>query len=91
MRRDPSPAMLLLLLLMGIELATFTCSGRSGLKSDVAAAAREHGGAALRAARAPPRTAPGVGGGRDVGAWAPWAVQGESKRLVPQGPNPLHN
>ena len=80
--------MLLLLLLMGIELATFTCSGRSGLKSDVAAAAREHGGAALRAARAPPRTAPGVGGGRDVGAWA---VQGESKRLVPQGPNPLHN
>ena len=88
MRHAPSPAMLLLLLLMGIELATFTCSGR-GLKSDVAVAAREHGGAALWAARAPPRTAPGVGGGGgDVGAWA---VQGESKRLVPQGPNPLHN
>ncbi|OEL17480.1 hypothetical protein BAE44_0021505 [Dichanthelium oligosanthes] len=86
MRHAPSPAMLLLLLFLGIELATFACSCR-GLKSDVAAAARKHGGAALWAARAPPRTAPtGVGG--DTGAWA---VQGESKRLVPQGPNPLHN
>ncbi|PAN07292.1 hypothetical protein PAHAL_1G324300 [Panicum hallii] len=86
MRHAPSPAMLLLLLFMGIELTTFTCSGR-GLKSDVEAAAREHGGAALWTERVPPRTAPSVGGG-DVGAWA---AQGESKRLVPQGPNPLHN
>ncbi|CAL4886478.1 unnamed protein product [Urochloa decumbens] len=87
MRHAPSPAaMLLLLLLLGIELATVvTCSCR-GLKPDVAAAAvAKHGGAALRVARAPPRKALGVGGG---GAWA---AQGESKRLVPQGPNPLHN
>lgn len=77
--------MLLLLLFLGIELATVTCSCRL-LKPAVAAVAPEHGGGALWAARAPPRTAPGVGG--DAGAWA---VQGESKRLVPQGPNPLHN
>ncbi|CAL4968015.1 unnamed protein product [Urochloa decumbens] len=84
MRHAPSPAMLLLLLLLGIELSTVvTCSCR-GLKPDVAAA--KHGGAALRVARAPPRMALGLGGG--VGAWA---AQGESKRLVPQGPNPLHN
>ncbi|CAN6279332.1 unnamed protein product [Urochloa humidicola] len=87
MRHAPSPAMLLLLLLLGIELATVTCSCR-GLKPDVAAAAAvapKHGGDGLWVARAPPRTAPGVGG---VGARA---AQGESKRLVPQGPNPLHN
>ncbi|CAO2039843.1 unnamed protein product [Urochloa humidicola] len=83
MRRAPSPAMLLLLLLLGIELATVTCSCR-GLKPDVSAAGK-HGGAALWIARAPPRMALGAGG---VGAWA---AQGESKRLVPQGPNPLHN
>jgi hypothetical protein len=77
--------LLLLLLFLGIELATVTFCGC--LKPAVAAAAApKHGGAALRTARAPPRTAPGVGS--DAGSWA---VQGESKRLVPQGPNPLHN
>ena len=89
MRHAPSPAMLLLLLLLGIELATVTYISCRALKPDAATAARRHGGGAVlwTTVRAPPRTAPDVGG--DVGARA--AVQGESKRLVPQGPNPLHN
>lgn len=82
--------MLLLLLLLGIELmATFTYISCRALKPCAATAARKHGGAVLwTAVRAPPRRAPDVGG--DVGATAR-TVQGESKRLVPQGPNPLHN
>ncbi|KAF8692963.1 hypothetical protein HU200_039326 [Digitaria exilis] len=80
MRHAPSPAMLLLLLFLGI-----TCSCR-GLKSDAAAGVPKHGDAALWPARAPLQKAPGVVG--DAGAWA---GLGESKRLVPQGPNPLHN
>jgi hypothetical protein len=79
--------MLLLLLLLGIELATVTYISCRALKPDAATAARKHGGGAVWT-RAPPRTAPDDVGG-DVGARA--TVQGESKRLVPQGPNPLHN
>ncbi|WVZ74452.1 hypothetical protein U9M48_022631 [Paspalum notatum var. saurae] len=89
MRRAPSPAMLLLLLLLllflGVELAVFTYSRRA-LKPNVAAAARKHGGAVLRMVRAPPGTAPDVRGG-----FGAREVAQESKRLVPQGPNPLHN
>ncbi|KAJ1280140.1 hypothetical protein BS78_04G208500 [Paspalum vaginatum] len=83
MRHAPSPAMLLLLLLLlflGVELAAFTYSCRA-LKPSVS-----HRGAVLWSARSPPGTAPDVRG--DFGARE---VAQESKRLVPQGPNPLHN
>lgn len=76
------PATLLVVLLLATELATFTYGCRA-LKADVAvaaAAARKHRDTVLRT---PPPAAPGAG---EAGA-----VYGESKRLVPQGPNPLHN
>ncbi|CAD6260194.1 unnamed protein product [Miscanthus lutarioriparius] len=84
------PAMLLaMLLLLATELASFGCCGHGIPRADVAA--WRHGRVALAAtatttmagARATP---PSPTAARDAEA-----VLGESKRLVPQGSNPLHN
>ncbi|GJN02250.1 hypothetical protein PR202_ga19581 [Eleusine coracana subsp. coracana] len=85
------PAMLLaMLLLLASELATLSCGHRTP-RAEVAAWSRRHGRAAAAtttttttvAARAAPPAA-----AEDAEAAA---VLGESKRLVPQGSNPLHN
>ena len=86
------PTMLLaMLLLLATELAAFgCCSGHRIPRADVAAW-RRHGrvgppaGAAATTIAAASATAP-VAAARDAEA-----VLGESKRLVPQGSNPLHN
>ncbi|GJN26921.1 hypothetical protein PR202_gb14888 [Eleusine coracana subsp. coracana] len=86
------PAMLLaMLLLLASELATLSCGHRTP-RAEVAAWSRRHGRAAapttttttttVVARAAPPAAA------EDAEAAA---VLGESKRLVPQGSNPLHN
>ena len=83
------PAMLLaMLLLLAIELASFGCCGHRIPRADVAA--WRHGRVVAAAAtttmagvRATP---PSPAAARDAEA-----VLGESKRLVPQGSNPLHN
>jgi hypothetical protein len=74
------PAMLLaMLLLLASELTTLSCGHRT-LRADVAAR-RKH-------ARATTAAAPPSPACRDADEAA---VFGESKRLVPQGSNPLHN
>ena len=85
------PAMLLaMLLLLATELAAFgCCSGHRIPRADVAAW-RRHGRVPPAAATtttiaAASATAPAAAA-RDAEA-----VLGESKRLVPQGSNPLHN
>ncbi|KAK3154736.1 hypothetical protein QOZ80_2BG0194500 [Eleusine coracana subsp. coracana] len=86
MRKAPSPAtlMLLLILLLAIELPVFT----NGCRTPKSAEAPRHGGAVLWTARAPPSMVPP--GASNVDALA-LTMHGESKRLVPEGPNPLHN
>ena len=84
------PAMLLaMLLLLVIELASFGCCGHRIPRADVAA--WRHGRVALVAAATTTMagaraTPPSPAAARDAEA-----VLGESKRLVPQGSNPLHN
>ncbi|KAF8704022.1 hypothetical protein HU200_031507 [Digitaria exilis] len=78
--------LLAMLLLLASELAAFGCCGHRILRADVAAwrqspASSSTTTMAMEAARA---TAP-------VAARDAEAVLGESKRLVPQGSNPLHN
>jgi hypothetical protein len=72
--------LLLLLLLGAAELVTGACSCRA-LEAD-AASARKHGGTVLRRGPPPPASATAAAGG---------AAYDASKRMVPQGPNPLHN
>jgi hypothetical protein len=93
------PAMLLaMLLLLATELASFGCCGHRIPRADVAA--WRHGRVVLAAAAATTTTTtttrttmagaratpPSPTAARDAEA-----VLGESKRLVPQGSNPLHN
>lgn len=88
------PAMLLaMLLLLATELASFGCCGHRIPRADVAA--WRHGRVALSAAAAAATTT--MAGARATSpsptsaARDAEAVLGESKRLVPQGSNPLHN
>ncbi|KAL6911733.1 hypothetical protein ACP4OV_000538 [Aristida adscensionis] len=74
----PLLATLLAGALLATELHTFAYGGCSAMEADATAAAPEHGGAV-------PPAASGAGDAAVV------AVYGESKRLVPQGSNPLHN
>jgi hypothetical protein len=77
--------LVLLLLLAAAEPGTGSCSCRA-LKADAvvpaAAAARKHRSTVLRTGTPPAASATGEAGG---------AAYDESKRMVPQGPNPLHN
>uniref|UniRef100_A0ACD5YSB6 Uncharacterized protein n=1 Tax=Avena sativa TaxID=4498 RepID=A0ACD5YSB6_AVESA len=79
--------LLLLLLLVATELGTGACSCRA-LKADlvVSAAARKHGRTALPTGPPPPPPA-----SASVAGEAGGAAYDASKRMVPQGPNPLHN
>ncbi|CAL5069049.1 unnamed protein product [Urochloa decumbens] len=87
------PAMLLaMLLLLATELTTSGCCGHRIPRADVAAWRRQVRVASAGAPAAAATTtmaaatpAPAAAG-RDAEA-----VLGESKRLVPQGSNPLHN
>ncbi|KAF7017347.1 hypothetical protein CFC21_030804 [Triticum aestivum] len=88
MVRDTGGALHLLavlLLLLASELATFSCGHRIP-RADVAAWKR---GATPtgRTASTTTTTATRAGGAAADAA----AALGDSKRLVPQGPNPLHN
>uniref|UniRef100_A0A0E0K2V7 Uncharacterized protein n=1 Tax=Oryza punctata TaxID=4537 RepID=A0A0E0K2V7_ORYPU len=81
----PLPAVTFLVvvvvLLLANEVATFGYGCRALKQADCAMVATpKHGDTSLMRAAAPP--GPGEARG---------AVYGESKRLVPQGPNPLHN
>ncbi|CAN6235723.1 unnamed protein product [Urochloa humidicola] len=87
------PAVLLaMLLLLATELATFGCCGGHRIpRADVAAWRRQGrvpaaGAATMMTAAATPASATAPAAARDAEA-----VLGESKRLVPQGSNPLHN
>jgi hypothetical protein len=84
-----------MLLLLGTELDTFGCCGHRIPRPDDVVASRRHGPVAVAVAgrttttkttvrEAASATAP-------VAARDAEAVLGESKRLVPQGSNPLHN
>lgn len=86
------PTMLLaMLLLLATELASFGCCGHGIPRADVAA--WRHGRVAVPAAAttttagARATTSPSPTAARDDAE----AALGESKRLVPQGSNPLHN
>jgi hypothetical protein len=89
------PAMLLaMLLLLATELASFGCCGHRIPRADVAA--WRHGRVVLAAAAATTTTMTTMAGARatppsPTAAREAEAVLGESKRLVPQGSNPLHN
>ncbi|CAN6268653.1 unnamed protein product [Urochloa humidicola] len=82
------PAMLLaMLLLLATELATSGCCGHRIPRADVAAWRRQVRVEAVGAAATTTTAAtPAPAAARDAEA-----VLGESKRLVPQGSNPLHN
>ncbi|CAN6228979.1 unnamed protein product [Urochloa humidicola] len=86
------PAMLLaMLLLLATELATSGCCGHRIPRADVAAWRRQGrvasaGETTTMAAAATPASATAPAAAREAEA-----VFGESKRLVPQGSNPLHN
>ncbi|PAN39258.1 hypothetical protein PAHAL_7G231300 [Panicum hallii] len=81
--------LLAMLLLLATELAAFGCCGGHRIPRADVAAWRRHGRVAAAAATttvaAASATAPAAAA-RDAEA-----VLGESKRLVPQGSNPLHN
>ncbi|XP_020401530.1 uncharacterized protein [Zea mays] len=92
------PTMLLaMLLLLATELASFGCCGHGIPRADVAAwrhrrvavpaAAAAAAAAATTTAGARATTSPSPTAARDDAE----AALGESKRLVPQGSNPLHN
>uniref|UniRef100_A0A0E0CNZ3 Uncharacterized protein n=1 Tax=Oryza meridionalis TaxID=40149 RepID=A0A0E0CNZ3_9ORYZ len=77
----PAVTFLVVVVLLANEVATFGYGCRALKQADCAMAATpKHGSTVLMRAAAPP----GPGEARA-------AVYGESKRLVPQGPNPLHN
>ncbi|KAF8702806.1 hypothetical protein HU200_032637 [Digitaria exilis] len=85
--------LLTMLLLLASELAAFGCCGHRIPRADVAAWRQSHGRVTpasssatttTMAAQAARATAP-------VAARDAEAALGESKRLVPQGSNPLHN
>ncbi|KAE8772953.1 hypothetical protein D1007_54969 [Hordeum vulgare] len=79
-----SVPLLLLLLLVATELGTAACSC-GVLKAATAAAARKCGGPVLKTGPAAlSSSSSGTGEARG-------AAYDESKRMVPQGPNPLHN
>ena len=85
------PTMLLaMLLLLATELAAFGCCGGHRIPRADVATWRRHGrvaAAAMTTTAAASATAPAANdAARDAEA-----VLGESKRLVPQGSNPLHN
>jgi hypothetical protein len=88
------PTMLLaMLLLLATELASFGCCGHAIPRADVAAwrhgrvAVPPPAAATTTTAGARATTSPSPTAARDDAE----AVLGESKRLVPQGSNPLHN
>lgn len=82
---------MLLLLASELKLGTGACGCRA-LKADVAVVAaarpRRHGGTVGTVLQAGPPAASGTGGDGEAGGAV---LYGESKRMVPQGPNPLHN
>ncbi|CAN6240257.1 unnamed protein product [Urochloa humidicola] len=85
------PAMLLaMLLLLATELATSGCCGHRIPRADVVAWRRQgrvaSAGAAATTTATTATATPAPAAARDAEA-----VLGESKRLVPQGSNPLHN
>ncbi|KAF7002604.1 hypothetical protein CFC21_018076 [Triticum aestivum] len=86
MVRDTGGALQLLavlLLVLASELATFSCGHRIP-RADVAAWKRGATPTGRTASTTTTTTATRAGG-------AAAAALGDSKRLVPQGPNPLHN
>ncbi|OEL35451.1 hypothetical protein BAE44_0003534 [Dichanthelium oligosanthes] len=84
------PAMLLaMLLLLATELASFGCCGHRIPRADVAA--WRHGRVTAVAATARTTTAAARSATAPAATRDAEAVLGESKRLVPQGSNPLHN
>ncbi|KAM3388239.1 hypothetical protein ACQJBY_010801 [Aegilops geniculata] len=86
MVRDTGGALQLLavlLLLLASELATFSCGHRIP-RADVAAWKRGATPTGRTASTTTTTKATRAGG-------AAAAALGDSKRLVPQGPNPLHN
>ena len=86
MVRDTGGALQLLavlLLVLASELATFSCGHRIP-RADVAAWKRGPTPTGRPASTTTTTTATRAGG-------AAAAALGDSKRLVPQGPNPLHN
>ncbi|KQJ83741.1 uncharacterized protein LOC112269525 [Brachypodium distachyon] len=81
----PATLLAMLLLILASELATFSCGHRILRAADVAASKR-----------APTPTqhswvSPAAVSAETAGGDAAAAEFGDSKRLVPQGPNPLHN
>uniref|UniRef100_A0A0E0KT56 Uncharacterized protein n=1 Tax=Oryza punctata TaxID=4537 RepID=A0A0E0KT56_ORYPU len=93
--RDTAAALLLaaLLLMLASELATLGCGHRM-TRADVAAWKRHALVATTKTtatSRAATTTFPTVVAGTGDTAAAAAAALGESKRLVPQGSNPLHN
>ena len=91
-RHNPSarlPAMVLaMLLLLATDLATFGCCGHRIPRADVAAWRQ---GRVAAAAAGATTTAVAASATAPAAAWDAEAALGESKRLVPQGSNPLHN
>jgi hypothetical protein len=86
------PAVLLaMLLLLGTELATFGCCGHRIPRPDDVVASRRHGPVAVAVAARTTTVREAASATAPAAARDAEAVLGESKRLVPQGSNPLHN
>lgn len=86
------PAVLLaMLLLLGTELDTFGCCGHRIPRPDDVVASRRHGPVAVAVAARTTTVREAASATAPVAARDAEAVLGESKRLVPQGSNPLHN
>ncbi|CAL5030853.1 unnamed protein product [Urochloa decumbens] len=86
------PAMLLaMLLLLATELATSGCCGHRIPRADVAPWRRQGRVASAGAPAAATTTTAAATPAPAAAGWDAEAVLGESKRLVPQGSNPLHN